>query len=443
MSGSPHIKFEHSPADSLADSFVSTPNTAYPSLFHTNDTMDPSEVMTPRSYDDESMFGGSMNGGSTAGTPAPEKKPVKKRKSWGQQLPEPKTNLPPRKRAKTEDEKEQRRVERVLRNRRAAQSSRERKRQEVEALEAQKLAVEQTNQDLMRRLADAEAKNALLERQLEQMSGGMNAFHSSSVASSPGASEQLRQTPRPSITFSQNLFGPRDADPQPISTQSLVDPQVVQTVNPASLSPEMGPVVDSTSNANSSDLTQHPAAMLCDLPYLDFLNNRVLPAANQFDHFFDNLAPNNDGVFEDSHFDEFLNHDDQPAPEIQLLACNPHLARPLSDATMVVMRLASEQQLRDCLSTVDASRLETRDSASVETLMTLLWAIRVIERENKLEAPKLDAATVARQSGELDSLFRLREHEGVSFVSHGREVGVGHKQKSLDHWRTAFKHDRP
>merc|ERR1711977_502034 len=33
--------------------------------------------------------------------------------------------------------------------------------------------------------------------------------------------------------------------------------------------------------------------------------------------FFDNLAHNNDGVFEDSHFDEFLNHDDQPAPEIQ------------------------------------------------------------------------------------------------------------------------------
>merc|ERR1712072_1371285 len=140
-----------------------------------------------------------------------ESKPTKKRKSWGQQLPEPKTNLPPRKRAKTEDEKEQRRVERVLRNRRAAQSSRERKRQEVEALEAQKLAVEQTNQDLIRRLADAEAKNALLERQLEQMSGGMSAFNSSSVASSPGASEQLRQTPRPSITFSQNLFGPRDA----------------------------------------------------------------------------------------------------------------------------------------------------------------------------------------------------------------------------------------
>jgi transcriptional activator HAC1 len=32
-----------------------------------------------------------------SGTPSPEdKKPAKKRKSWGQELPTPKTNLPPR-----------------------------------------------------------------------------------------------------------------------------------------------------------------------------------------------------------------------------------------------------------------------------------------------------------------------------------------------------------
>ncbi|KAI7535968.1 hypothetical protein KC331_g11730, partial [Hortaea werneckii] len=45
-------------------------------------------------------------------SPAPvivQSKPAKKRKSWGQELPEPKTHLPPRKRAKTDDEKEQRR----------------------------------------------------------------------------------------------------------------------------------------------------------------------------------------------------------------------------------------------------------------------------------------------------------------------------------------------
>ncbi|CAN3365344.1 transcriptional activator Hac1p [Diutina catenulata] len=47
-----------------------------------------------------------------------------------------KSSLPPRKRAKTEEEKEQRRVERILRNRRAAHASREKKRKHVEYLEA-------------------------------------------------------------------------------------------------------------------------------------------------------------------------------------------------------------------------------------------------------------------------------------------------------------------
>lgn len=107
---------------------------------------------------------------------------------------------------------------------------------------------------------------------------------------------------------------------------------------------------------------------------------------------------------------------------------------------MVAMRSASEQQLHNCLSSADASRLETRNTPSVATLMTLLWAIHVIEKERKLEAPKPDAAAVVRQFGELDDLFRLREQKGVSLVPHGR---MGDKQKSLDHWRTAFKHDGP
>lgn len=47
-----------------------------------------------------------------------------------------KTALPPRKRAKTDEEKEQRRIERILRNRRAAHASREKKRRYVEYLES-------------------------------------------------------------------------------------------------------------------------------------------------------------------------------------------------------------------------------------------------------------------------------------------------------------------
>lgn len=53
-----------------------------------------------------------------------------------------KSTLPPRKRAKTEEEKEQRRVERILRNRRAAHASREKKRKHVEYLEAYVLELE-------------------------------------------------------------------------------------------------------------------------------------------------------------------------------------------------------------------------------------------------------------------------------------------------------------
>ncbi|WPK26427.1 hypothetical protein PUMCH_003781 [Australozyma saopauloensis] len=56
-----------------------------------------------------------------------------------------KSTLPPRKRAKTQEEKEQRRMERILRNRRAAHASREKKRRHVERLEAYVLALEKNN----------------------------------------------------------------------------------------------------------------------------------------------------------------------------------------------------------------------------------------------------------------------------------------------------------
>lgn len=515
MSNTPNIKFEHSPADSLADSFVSTPGSMYPPLF--NDTMNPAEAMTPQSYDDDSMFGGSMNGGSSmAGTPAPEKKPVKKRKSWGQQLPEPKTNLPPRytldarftivdhsanplsrKRAKTEDEKEQRRVERVLRNRRAAQSSRERKRQEVEALEAEKRAIERRNQDLEMRLADMQAKNELLMRELEAFTGGMTVFRSTSAASTPGQSEQLRSAPTP-VTFSQELFGSRDAQERPISTQPIKS-EPTQTVNPASLSPEIRPV-DESANASSSDMTQHPAAMLCDLqcqseeqwPWMDsttsaraisqilainlFINmtleaiSTLLTPLSQIVTSLRTgspLSPTNSILTtiiwlatttvslttSTSMTSSTKTTSLRPRFTLRirllrrLLTCSPNLARPLLDATMVAMRLASEQQLQDCLSNVDASHHDRVNSPSVEVLMTLLWAITVIEKERGQETPKLDvAAEVGQSNMELDELLRPRrirgDRRGVSFVPHGREAGALVK-KSLEGWRTAFKHDRP
>ncbi|EHL01185.1 putative transcriptional activator hac1 [Glarea lozoyensis 74030] len=395
-----------------------------------DDSMD--SVMTPQSYEGEdSMFGGSVRGESVLeDTPAPEKKPVKKRKSWGQQLPEPKTNLPPRKRAKTEDEKEQRRVERVLRNRRAAQSSRERKRQEVEALEAEKRQIERRNQDLEMRLAHQQEQILSLQQALQNATG--NKMH---VFGSPAASpaQELRRAPSP-VTFSQELFSSRDPHNSAISTQSISDLQAaVQTVNPASLSPEMRPVADS-SNASSSDMTQHPAAMF------------ILPIADNFKSNYDHMV-GHDGAYDSFDLDEFLIHDDPHTSEMRS-SDSPNLARPLMDATMAAMRSASEQQLiHDCLSDVDVSvRREDGNSPSVERLMTLLWTIHVIEKERTQKTTKLDAATEVRQACDRLDMFRPENDVSFSSSTSGTENGMDglreeHEalgKKSLADWRMAF-----
>ncbi|KAH6628777.1 hypothetical protein F5144DRAFT_516412 [Chaetomium tenue] len=282
---SPNIKFEGSPAESL----LSTPDEMYPSLFGDSptptNTVNPLEMMSPESISDDGQHDLTMLAGLTAftqlshnqpaasvdGTPEPEKKQVKKRKSWGQVLPEPKTNLPPRKRAKTEDEKEQRRVERVLRNRRAAQSSRERKRLEVEGLE-------QRNKELEAALLHAQQMNLRLIEELQT-------FQSTSGARTTPSFEGLRQPP---VTFSQQLFNSQDG-PTMSGAGSLEQmfqsiPSTNKTVNPASLSPSLSPVAEEADEecepataaatpvadvpimpeANvSPDATQHPAEMLC------------------------------------------------------------------------------------------------------------------------------------------------------------------------------------
>ncbi|KAH7201138.1 hypothetical protein NOF04DRAFT_1326665 [Fusarium oxysporum II5] len=243
--GSPASQFFQSPAESL----MSAPEDAYTSLFAATtpsaaSTVNPMDMLTPKSYNDDSLLPMIKQEEGVASTPspspAPEKKTTKKRKSWGQVLPEPKTNLPPRKRAKTADEKEQRRVERVLRNRRAAQSSRERKRQEVEQLEKR-------NKDLEAAIQQAEQMNARLMDELAQM-------------------RKANGLP----PLSQELFSPQTTH-QP--TETTVSPNA--TVDPMALSPCLSPVPEESeeilqqepaketileqSENTSPDLTQRPA----------------------------------------------------------------------------------------------------------------------------------------------------------------------------------------
>jgi len=179
-------------------------------------------------------------------TPAPEShngsKPVKKRKSWGQVLPEPKTSLPPRKRAKTEDEKEQRRIERVKRNRLAAHNSRERKRQEYEVLQTEKDELEASMQAYKQKMAQMEAE--------------LNFYRSKYPGEAPQPVFDLATPPTetldticpaqiptsfPSPESMDSMDSPRDSSCQPETPNSSFE-----------FTPEF-------------DSTQYSAAVLCDL----------------------------------------------------------------------------------------------------------------------------------------------------------------------------------
>ncbi|KAJ0269870.1 hypothetical protein CBS470a_013647 [Colletotrichum nupharicola] len=314
------IKFEDSPAES----FVSTPGELYPSLFGDaaplaadDTTVNPSDMLTPPPFTEDNPV-------ATPDTDSPstEKKPVKKRKSWGQVLPEPKTNLPPRKRAKTEDEKEQRRVERVLRNRRAAQSSRERKRLEVEALERR-------NKELEAALSNVTKANQLLVEELNKFRRDSGMLTRSSSPLDP-----LRSN---TVTLSPELFGSHDGHrPSVDETKNLVDDLMTTshsnpTVNPATLSPELSPIAEDdeadaednevaeTNVKSSSDLTQPSDAVnhiIGDSFSLSaaldtdryVLESGLLSSPNSLDYEHDYLAGDSTAFLQDP-FDisEFLN----------------------------------------------------------------------------------------------------------------------------------------
>ncbi|KAL8757597.1 MAG: hypothetical protein Q9184_004168 [Pyrenodesmia sp. 2 TL-2023] len=197
------------------------------------------------------------------------KKPVKKRKSWGQELPVPKTNLPPRKRAKTEDEKEQRRIERVLRNRQAAQSSRERKRQEVEKLEGEKSAIETQNDMLKERLMAVEHEKFKMQQQISQMAAELAVLRggsSSSQASfSPNSAEDLLNNQKTiKQEIEDSIYGTALRTPISLPSDSF-SPSPSATTDSRSPSPSSLDLGFHHGLTTSPDMTQHPAAMLCDL----------------------------------------------------------------------------------------------------------------------------------------------------------------------------------
>ncbi|KAI9802274.1 MAG: hypothetical protein M1825_002995 [Sarcosagium campestre] len=256
------------PNFSPADSLLSAPSEAYSSLFDGEGASPAVSALTPQSLHDSSDREDSRPPNDQATDS--DRKNVKKRKSWGQELPTPKTNLPPRKRAKTEDEKEQRRIERVLRNRAAAQSSRERKRKEVEGLEEEKQDIVRQNQLLTGRLQEVEIENSKLSETIAKMAAEMSVFRTMLNGDLPTA-QPLKTKASPTLTADlypasaldgavpQLKMEQEDVDFVLPAPQNTMDPRDADFTTPSG-SPQVGPT-----NATTPNLTQHPAEMLCDL----------------------------------------------------------------------------------------------------------------------------------------------------------------------------------
>ena len=233
---------------------TSTPLAPPPSVTSSHQQQQASDTMMPttikmemiENYDHSpSPQRSASTSSEPSSTPAPESsasKPVKKRKSWGQVLPEPKTSLPPRKRAKTEDEKEQRRIERVKRNRLAAHNSRERKRQEYEVLQNEK--------------DELEANMRAYKDKMAQMEAELRYYRSKYPGEAPTSTPFDLSTTHDSFSTICPAQIPTSF-PSPVSMDSMDSPR------DSSCQPETPP--SSFEASPEFDSTQYSAAVLCDL----------------------------------------------------------------------------------------------------------------------------------------------------------------------------------
>ncbi|KAK9476210.1 hypothetical protein V1514DRAFT_337635 [Lipomyces japonicus] len=143
------------------------------------------------------------------------------------ELPLPADALPPRKRAKTAVEKEQRRVQRILRNRQAAQSSREKKRKQMEELEVVNETLVSENKFAQSRLAQVETENASLRSRLDDMAvklEQMQKFVNSFNQGSPRPKVELDPVPSPQIKAEYTDTIPIEAL---IPTETYLTPSIV------------------------------------------------------------------------------------------------------------------------------------------------------------------------------------------------------------------------
>lgn len=198
--------------------------------------------------------------------PAPQKK---KRKAWGQPIPEFEKIIGPRKRAKTEAEKTQRAHERTLRNRRAAAHSRDKK-------QAQFAAMEIENQKLREQLAEYEARFGALSNNTPTYSAPVNpqipAVNSNSYPTPSSEATPNQDLSAADLTTSSptvSVLGPVLSQDPPTFPQSEMSPTLAPTLqlDPNPVQEDVPYHQSITSSAMSGDLpdvTQYSAAVLFD-----------------------------------------------------------------------------------------------------------------------------------------------------------------------------------
>lgn len=339
------------------------------------------------------------------------------------------------------------------------------------------------------------------------------------------------------VTLSQPLFGTPETDVKPsMMNDFILMPDNEGTVNPASISPELAPVADdvisqpapvasakpATTLTTSSDATQHPAAMLCDLPcpsvevseslaarqspqpllalYLQFQmllmasstmlsvcqqpilliagalkHNLVLQATPSIlstiiwmvtlpHNYRNSTSHNTSTTILAAHLQARVRTTSRPPtnPSLssasltlrlkslqKILTSSPKLARPLKDATLGFLRLVSEghddrvEGLADRLLGIKGDQShgtlswpEGTSLPSREVLLTLLWAIRVEERNIKARETNTVSQPASDRPGSSvpQDITNQTNVLSVSSLKRKRDVGTGSSKRLKLHY---------
>lgn len=371
-----------------------------------------------------------MSSDKESSQPPADQPSKKKRKAWGQPVPEIKQILPPRKRAKTAEEKEQRKNERILRNRRAADKSRQRQKAAVAELEARQVRIERENAALRELLARyqsrfgvqddfpapvaAEPSTTNHESVSSLFDQKADSLHSPFTPSSYDTTD-LEESNHPTLVHSDHTT--------PLKHESPVLAPQLNLINEHHEAEPCDSMATYQSFPTVSGLAQYPAAILCDLQcqpetwdmklsvvpssqksnlglsYLlqvfqtltifhTFSTTTLLPICNLFQILAQRLSMTSTEQDFSSILTNFpLIHSLISMPSTstrpavfrmkllsRLLACSPHMARLLLAATdRALQQVVSEDDF-----TEDPGRRWTWSS-----LMTIKWVILRLEREHR------------------------------------------------------------